>query len=134
TSHGAQNVLSVTAPSNSTSIVTAPYNVPVFVVGRTNVPANLFQQTESFTAQLSAMRVNPALLRTNTWSQMSALPTNITQWLGPDSICQSTSLAISNLVQSYLPANYQSTMTPYEVARVLHNAVARSLVYLTPAP
>ncbi len=134
TSHGAQNVLSVTAPSNSTSIVTAPYGVPVLVVGRTNVPPAVFQQTENFTAQLSSMRVNPALLETNTWAQMSALPTNITQWLAPDVICESTSPAISNLVQAYLPANYHTTMTPYDTARALHNAAARSLVYLTPAP
>lgn len=65
---------------------------------------------------------------------MSALPANITEWLAPDPICQSTSSAISNLVQLYLPANYQSVLTPYDTARVLHKAVARSLVYLTPAP
>lgn len=134
TSHGAQNMRSVTVPSNSTTIVTAPYSVPVFVVGRTNVPTAVYEQSESFTAQLSAMRVNPALLRTNTWAQMSALPANITEWLAPDPICQSTSSAISNLVQLYLPANYQSVLTPYDTARVLHKAVARSLVYLTPAP
>lgn len=80
------------------------------------------------------MRVNPALLRTNTWAQMSALPTNITAWLAPDPVCQSTSPIISNFVQLYLPANYKTTMTPYDTARVLHGAVARSLIYLEPPP
>jgi len=134
TSHGAQNVLSVTPPTNSSCIVTAPYNLSVNVVARTNVPAGVFQQSESFTAQLSSMKVNPAMLRTNTWAQLSALPTNITQWLAPDAMCQSTSPAISNFVKLYLPANYKTTMTPYDTACALHNAVMRSLIYLEPPP
>jgi transglutaminase-like putative cysteine protease len=134
TSHGAQNVISVTGPTNAASIVTAPYGTPVFVVGRTNAPARVFQQSESFTAQVSSMRVNPAILRTNTWAQLSALPTNITQWLAPDAMCQSTSPAISNFVQLYLPTNFMTTMTPYDTARALHNAVMRSLIYLEPPP
>jgi hypothetical protein len=80
------------------------------------------------------MRVNPASLRSNTWAQLSALPANITQWLAPDAMCQSTSAAISNFVDLYLPANYQATMTPYDTARALHNAVMRSLIYLEPPP
>jgi transglutaminase-like putative cysteine protease len=134
TSHGAQNIISVTAPANSTSIVTAPYGLPVLVVARTNAVAGTFQQSESFTAQLNSMRVNPTLLRTNTWAQLSALPTNITQWLAPDAVCQSTSPAISNFVQLYLPTNYQTTMTPYDTARALQKAVMRSLIYLEPPP
>jgi hypothetical protein len=134
TSHGGQQVLSVTGPSNVASTITAPYGVPVFVVNYTNVPAGVFQPSESFIAQLSSMRVNPALMETNTWAGMSALPTNITQWLAPDRMCQSTSPAISNFDNLYLPASYKTTMTPYETARALQKAVARCLVYTEPPP
>jgi len=134
TSHGAQKMISVQGPSNAASIITAPYGVPVFAVGWTNVAAATFQESETFAAQLSSMRVNPAMLRTNTWAQMSALPTDVTQWLAPDPMCQSTSESISNFVQLYLPADYKTTMTPYDVARTLQRAVMRSLIYLEPPP
>lgn len=134
TSHGGQQILSVTAPTNAASIITAPYSVPVFSVNWTNAPAGLFEPSVTYVAQLSSMRVNPALLRTNTWAQMSALPANITQWLAPDASCESTSPAITNFVNLYLPANYKTTMTPYDTARALQLAVMRSLVYLEPPP
>ena len=103
-------------------------------LGWTNIAAGNFQQSESFVAQLSNLRVNPGLLRTNTWAQIAALPTNITQWLAPDPVCQSTSPAVSNFVQLYLPSNYTASMTPYDAARALHGAVMRSLIYLEPPP
>lgn len=134
TSHGAQQILSLTGPTNAQNIVTPPYGIPVFSANWTNVAAGLFQPSVSFVAQLSSMKVNPTLLRTNTWAQMSALPANITQWLAPDQMCQSTSPAISNFVSLYLPANYKTTMTPYDTARTLQLAVERSLVYLEPPP
>jgi hypothetical protein len=134
TSHGGQQILSLTGPTNAANIVTPPYNVPVFSANWTNVPAGLLQPSVSFIAQLSSMRVNPALLRTNTWAQMSALPASILAWLAPDQNCQSTSPAISNFVSLYLPANYKTTMTPYDTARALQLAVERNLVYLEPPP
>lgn len=134
TSHGGQQVLSLTGPTNAQNIVTAPYGVPVFSANWTNISAGLFQPSVSFVAQVSSMRVNPTLLRTNTWAQMSALPTNITAWLAPDAYCQSTSPMITNFVNRYLPANYKTTMTPYDTARALQLAVARNLVYLEPPP
>ncbi|HXC35043.1 MAG TPA: transglutaminase-like domain-containing protein [Candidatus Acidoferrales bacterium] len=134
TSHGGQQILSVNGPANAVSMITAPYGTPVFAVNYSNVPAGLFQPEVSFVARASSMRVNPGLLETNTWAGMSALPTNITQWLAPDQICQSTSPAISNFVSLYLPANYKTTMTPYDTARALQLAVERSLIYLEPPP
>jgi hypothetical protein len=134
TSHGGQQMISVAGPTNAVSTNTAPYGVPVFAVNYSNAPAGLYQPSESFVTQLSSMRVNPGLLETNTWAGMSALPTNITQWLAPDQMCQSTSSAISNFDNLYLPANYKTTMTPYETTRTLQKAVARCLVYTEPPP
>ena len=134
TSHGAQNVLSVSGPSNASRIITPPYGLPVFAAGWTNTIAGQFQESETFAAQISSMRVNPTLLRTNTWAQLAALPTNITVWLQPDVICQSTNAVISNFVQASLPANYKTTLTPYDAARTLHRSVMRRLIYLEPPP
>ncbi len=65
---------------------------------------------------------------------MSALATNWTVWLAPDARCQSTNPLITSFVQSSLPANYQSTLTPYDTARTLHKAVAKALKYEEPPP
>lgn len=132
TTHGAQNVISVTSPTNAHIIVTPPCGVPVVEVARTNVPASTFQDTNCFTVQLNRVRVNATLLRTNTWTGMAALSTNWTQWLAPDQRAQSTDPAIANFVQQTLPANYQTVLTPYDTARTLHRAVMRKLTYQFP--
>lgn len=132
TSHGAQNVVSVTPPLNSHCVVTAPYGVPVFEITRSGVPASVFRDTNRFVVQLSRIRVNPALLRTNTWAGVDGLSTNWTQWVAPDQRCQSTNIAITSFVQQSLPANYRTTLTPYDAARTLHRAVMKRLVYQSP--
>lgn len=132
TTHGAQSVISVISPTNGQIILTPPYGVPVIEIARTNVPASTFQDTNRFTVQLNRIRVNPTLLRTNTWAEMAALTTNWTQWLAPDQRVQSTNSAIINFVQQSLPTNYQTTLTPYDTARTLHRAVMKKLTYQSP--
>jgi Transglutaminase-like superfamily len=132
TTHGAQQVINVTEPANAVLVVTAPYGLPIFDLARTNVVPATFQDTESFTAQLSRMRVNPDLLREVTWADMAGMSSNWTQWLAPDQICESTDPAISNFVQQALPADYRTTMTPYDTARQLHMAVMQALSYQDP--
>ena len=78
------------------------------------------------------MRVNPTILRTNTWANMAALTTNWTQWIAPDQMCQSTNPLIASFVQQSLPANYLTTMSPYDTARKLHRAVMKALTYQSP--
>ncbi len=132
TSHGAQNVITATGPSNSQTILTPPYGAPLYQNAWSNAPAATFQGTETFTVQLSRSCVNPGLLRTNTWADMSALSTNWTQWLAPDPIAESTNPLVIAFVQASLPTNYQTTLTPYDTARALHQAVMKRLSYLSP--
>jgi hypothetical protein len=132
TSHGAQSIIATAGSTNGSSVVTAPYGVPVFQITRTNVPAATFQDTNTFVAQLNKIRVNPGILRTNTWANMSTLTTNWTQWLTSDSMCESTNSQIVSFVQQALPSNYQTTMTPYDTARTLHRAVMKALKYQYP--
>jgi len=133
TTHGAQTVLGVTAPSNAAVVVTAPDSVAIFNLARTNATPGTFQDTESFTARLNRMRVNPSLLRAVTWADLAGLSSNWTQWLAPDQICESTDPAITNFVQQSLPANYRTTLTPYDTARRLHRAVMQALSYQYPS-
>jgi len=130
TSHGAQTVISVNQPTNAQYITTSPNGVPILAIVRNNVSAATFQDTNSFTVQLNRIRVNPTLLRTATWADLNALTTNWTQWLASDQVCESTSSQITNFIQLSLPANYRTTMTPYDTARTLHQAVMKKLTYL----
>lgn len=134
TSHGAQKVISVTGPSNAVSIVTSPYGIPVFAIAWSNTPAATFRECETFTAQLSNMRVNPNLLRLATWSQMNSLSTNWSQWLAPDQMVESTNSQITAFVQESLPTNFLTILTPYDTARTLHLAVMKKLTYQSPPP
>lgn len=132
TSHGAQQAICVTAPSNSQTIATPPYGVPVFQVGRTNSPAATFQDSSAFTVKLWNMRVNPPLLRAVTWADLNSMTADWTQWLSPDPTCESTNAAIRAFVQASLPANYTTALTPYDTARTLHRAVMKILTYQSP--
>ena len=111
------------------TVVTPPYGAPLFQLAWTNVPAATFQGTDTFNVQLSRARVNPGLLRTNTWAGLAALTTNWTQWLVPDNLLQTTDPLVVSFVQASLPANYRTTMTPYDTARALHQAVMKRLTY-----
>ncbi|HVM61884.1 MAG TPA: transglutaminase domain-containing protein [Verrucomicrobiae bacterium] len=134
TTHGAQSVVSVSNPANGETIVTEPYEEAISQITRSNAAPGTIQDSNSFYMQLSKTRVNPTILRTNTWADMSALSSNWTVWLLPDGRCQSTDPSITSFVQSNLPANYQTTMTPYDTARTLHRAVMRTLKYEEPPP
>jgi transglutaminase-like putative cysteine protease len=132
TSHGAQSVQSVSAPPGSQAVVTPPYGAPLFQLAWTNVPAATFQGTDYFNVQLSRARANPTLLRTNTWASLASLGSNWTQWLVPDNLLETTNPLVVSFVQASLPANYRTTMTPYDTARALHQAVMRRLTYQSP--
>jgi hypothetical protein len=134
TTHGAQTALSMSPPTNGQLVITPPCSVPAFVISRTNVPAAIFSDTNYFTVQLNNIRVNPIILRTNTWASLATMTTNWTQWLPPDQMDQSTDATIAGFVHQSLPTNYQAVLTPYDTARTLHRAVMRKLTYQSPPP
>jgi len=134
TTHGAQTAITAFSSPTSQTIITPPYGEPILEIAQTNVSAGTYQYSNTFIMQLSRVRVNPALLRTNTWADMSSLTTNWTQWLAPDPACESTNPTITSFVQQSLPTNYLTTMTPYDTARTLHRAVMKALTYQSPPP
>ena len=111
-SHGAQTVLSVNTPTDGVSIVTAPYGIPVLQIARTNAATGLYEDTETFTAQLNGMLVNPTNLATATWADIAAMPTNWTQWLAPDTICESTDPLIRTLFIKRSGRNFKTRSAP----------------------
>jgi len=127
--HGAQSAVNTSPPADGLFTNVPPYGVPVCQITRNNAPAGTFEDTNYFAVQVNRMRVNPSILRTNTWADLAAMSTNWTQWLAADSMCESTNPVITNFVYHSLPANYQSVLTPYDTARILHRAVEKALVY-----
>jgi transglutaminase-like putative cysteine protease len=134
TSHAAQEVLTTTAPVGSQTVTTPPYSLPVYQIVDTSVPTGSFTFSNAFTVTLSNMRVNPQLLRKITWTSLSSLPPDYSQWLAADAINESTSSVITAFVASSLPSDYQTTLTPYDAARTLHRAVMKALTYQEPPP
>jgi transglutaminase-like putative cysteine protease len=134
TTHGAQTVVSTTAPAGSSTVMTPPYGLPVYEVLNSNLSGGSYTFSNSFTVTLSKMRVNPTLLRKITWATINALPTEYTQWLAADTINEATDSSIVNFVANALPSDYRTSMTPYDAARTLHRAVMRSMTYVEPPP
>ena len=132
--HGAQTVLTSIPPAGSTTITPPPYNLPVYQIADTNVPSGTYTFSNTFTATLSNMRVNPTLLRKIKWASLTSLPTEYSEWLTPDAINESTDPVITSFVAGVLPSGYQSTMTPYDAARAIHKAVSKALIYVEPPP
>jgi hypothetical protein len=132
TPHGAQTVLATQGPLDSTTVVSSPYGLPVYEIVKTNVPGGVFQDGHPFTVSLGCMRPNADLLRQVNWQDMDAIASNTNQyqwnqWLRPDQDAQSTDPAVLGFVQTSLPANYRSVLTPYDTARTLHRAVMKRL-------
>jgi transglutaminase-like putative cysteine protease len=134
TTHGAQKVLTTTAPVSGTEVLTPPYNLPVYQILEPNVPTGTYTFSNSFTVTLSKMKVNPTLLRKITWASLGSLTSDYTEWLTADTINESTDPVVTNFVANALPSNYRTTMTPYDAARTLHKAVEKALIYVEPPP
>ncbi len=133
-SHGAQEVLSSTGPSGGVPLLTPPYNLPIYQVLLTNVPAGTFSFNDSFSVKLSRLRVNPGLLRKITWDSLGTVTADVAQWIAADAVNESTDSRITAFVQQSLPADYQTTLSPYDAARILHKAVMKAMTYQEPPP
>ena len=136
TSDSFQQVLSATGPTGSMQVTTAPNNEPVWQTNYTNfapVPGDdNWTCTQNFVVVDSNVRVNPTLLREATWAQLAALPADKLAWTKPDSLVQSTDPDVITFVNRVLPANYRTTMTPYDAARALFLAVVKYTTYEEP--
>ena len=132
--HGAQEAISFEPPAGGVLVTTEPYGRVICEVLRPNCPAGSYTDTSRFRVRAYNMRVNPTLLRGATWADLGAEGHEWKIWTEPDDASQSNSQEVANFVARSLPANYRTSMTPYDAARKLHMAVAKELDYLSPPP
>ena len=128
-------VISQKVPSGSQIVTTSPTGDPVYQTNFSNftpVPGHdTWVSTNTYNLAISSVRVNPTLLRGSTWSAISHLPSSFQPWLAPDSLVESTDPTIVSFVNTSLPVNYRSSMTPYDAARKLFLAVVAHTTYVT---
>ncbi|MEO5712543.1 MAG: transglutaminase-like domain-containing protein [Luteolibacter sp.] len=126
-----------TGPSGSLSVTTTPTADPVWQTPRNSyTPSGASPQwtdTTNFKVTVSNARTNIAKLRAVTWAKETAFPAAILPFTKPDAWVQSMDPAITAYVKTILPANYKTTLTPYDAAKKIYMAVVKRTVYETPA-
>src|SRR5581483_207344 len=87
--------------------------------------------TQQFTLELSNQRVDANKLRAVTWQQMDAAKANklykFYSYL--EKVIESSDPKIAAFVTQVLGANYRKTLTPYDAARQLFQAVVKQTTY-----
>lgn len=78
-----------------------------------------------------SVRVNPNILNGATWNQVNSLPADIAVWKNGDGWTQTNTVAVQQFVANSLPAQFWTTMTPYETAKKLFRSVVARLSYQT---
>lgn len=128
-----QKVITNTGFPGMTAVTTTPFSYPIIRESVVFPPAQTMSFTRTFTAQSSSVAGN---LQTamGSWSKYTGLPATITPYLQAETIVQSTSSQVEAFVKAALPANYKTSMTPYQAAKTLFLAVSSKLTYRTPAP
>ncbi len=128
-----QQVLSSIPPAGAKTVTTDPGSDPVWETDYTDYTPvagdDTWTNTSTFTVALSAVLVNPTLLRQVTWSQIQAVAPSMQGWLSPDTLVESTDPVIEQFVNSVLPSDYVSSTTPYDAAQDLFNAVVARTTY-----
>lgn len=84
----------------------------------------------SFTTTLHDSRVNPSIMRSVPWSAITApQPANVAIWQQSELFVPTNAPEITDIVTKALPANYQSTMTPWDAARAVFAQVVKHMTY-----
>jgi transglutaminase-like putative cysteine protease len=132
-----QVVNTATGPAGSLSVTTTPTSDPVWQTPRNSYTPSAgsaqWQDTTSFKVTVSNARTNIAKLRAVTWAQEAKVTAAVLPFTKPDAWVQSTDPVVTAFVKSVLPANYKTTLTPYDAAKKLYMAVVKRTVYETPA-
>jgi len=120
-------------PSGATQIITEPLGIPIERVDWLNLNTAVNSQPtaqQSFSTTLHDSRVNPSIMRTIPWSAINSVqPSDIQVWQQSESWVPTNAPEITNLISSALPANYQSTMTPWDAAKAVFAQVVKHFTY-----
>jgi transglutaminase-like putative cysteine protease len=135
TSNSFQAVVTAPTPAGASVVSTTPHDQPIYVRGWGPFKVLPFSNyamgiSQNFTVMNFNVMPNRDALRSEPWS----VPTDplVTQWLEPSATVQSSDPHIAAFVAANLPANYRQAIGPYDAARALFLAVARTLTYAEP--
>ncbi|MEO5917909.1 MAG: transglutaminase-like domain-containing protein [Luteolibacter sp.] len=132
-----QVVKSATGPTFSSAVITTPTGDPIWQTPRINYTPAVDNQhwidTTNFKVSVSSVRTRISNLKAVTWAKEAQVPAKILPYLQPNDLVQSTDPAIAAYVKTVLPANYKTTLTPYDAAKKLYMAIVKRTVYETPA-
>ncbi len=118
-----QQEISVSRPG--TTVTSMPFFQPVGAV------AGCLSVQTQFQVQTSSSRVNPQVLRTVGFGAYANLTSEDACWLQPETLIESNNLQIHYFVASILPSTYRQSMSPYDAAQKLFQAVVARMQYVT---
>ncbi len=124
-----QRILADTPPAGAETVVTAPHGRPVYQWRSTGLTEPEVTVERRFTVEVSSVRSNPKLLREVRWRDYADLPPEIAAWQQPERWAPSDAPEVLEFVHGALPADYRETLTPYDTARLLHQAVMSYMDY-----
>lgn len=107
----------------TTFLATAPYFQPIDVVeGQNSVQ-------RQFMTSASAVRHDPSALRAITFRDLARHSASMAGWLRSETFIETQSREVGNFVESVLPSNYRTRMTPYDAARAIYLGTVRTMSY-----
>jgi hypothetical protein len=126
--------------AGSWSIVTRPVmnpsQYPIHYWDQQDLPSKPVTIHQTANLELSNVRVDPTLLRAVTWNALdnarSGEPYSF--YSKPEPVIESTDPKISQYVHDVIGSSYRQSMTPYDAARKLYQAVLARTTYYFPAP
>ncbi len=129
-----QTVTTSVAPTDAQKITSAGSNQTGWLIScsPTNPKATLqsWHTDQLFHVECSSAAVNSKLANLVSWSDFSNLPENKRVWLKPEFNIESDSPVVRAFVQHILPADFKTTMTPYQAARTIFLAIVKKTVYV----
>jgi hypothetical protein len=113
-----------------------PYVIPVYFAEKKNISPKKVKFSQKFTLEVRNVRVNADELRKVTWKDLENLQAfNVFRHLTqPESVIQSNDPVIANFVKGALGSQYKKTMTPYDAAKKVFQAVLKHITYYYPKP
>ena len=101
-----------------------PYGQKVLTTGKVGSAEVSYETTAR------ASRINPNVLKGVGFSAYKSLAANVSVWLNPETLVQSRAGDVTSFVNSKLPKNFKTTMTPFAAAQSLFQGVVQRIQYV----
>ena len=125
--------ISYSPPTGAKQILTQPLGIPLQQMtwlNQNTATTNQWTAQESVSTTLHDSRVNPNIMRTVPWSAVTApQPPDVAMWQQSELFVPTNAPEIADIIANALPANYATTMTPWDAARAVYATVVKSMTY-----